>query len=49
MLIDTQSYAPKLMDAIGELGASVPATLAGFEALGIGRRPQSCGTAGFFL
>jgi AhpD family alkylhydroperoxidase len=33
MLIDTQSYAPRLMDAIGELGASAPATLAGFEAL----------------
>jgi AhpD family alkylhydroperoxidase len=33
MLIDALSYAPRLMDAIGELGAATPATLAGFEAL----------------
>jgi len=33
MLIDTGDYAPKLMTAIGELGAVSPETLAGFEAL----------------
>jgi AhpD family alkylhydroperoxidase len=33
MLIDTQKYAPQLMEAIGELGATSPATLAGFGAL----------------
>jgi AhpD family alkylhydroperoxidase len=33
MLIDTQDYAPKLLEAIGELGAAAPATLAGFQAL----------------
>jgi AhpD family alkylhydroperoxidase len=33
MLIDTQDYAPKLLEAIGDLGAAAPATLAGFQAL----------------
>jgi AhpD family alkylhydroperoxidase len=33
MLIDTQDYAAKLMDAVGELGGATKATLAGFEAL----------------
>jgi AhpD family alkylhydroperoxidase len=33
MLIDTHDYAPKLMEAIGELGEASPATLAGFQAL----------------
>ncbi|SIT38469.1 conserved hypothetical protein [Paraburkholderia ribeironis] len=33
MLIDTQDYAPKLLEAIGKLGAVAPATLAGFQAL----------------
>ncbi|WP_274597536.1 hypothetical protein [Paraburkholderia sp. SG-MS1] len=33
MLIDTHDYAPKLKQAIGELGAAAPATLAGFQAL----------------
>ncbi|RKT21811.1 AhpD family alkylhydroperoxidase [Paraburkholderia sp. RAU2J] len=33
MLIDTDDYAPTLKQAIGELGAAAPATLAGFQAL----------------
>ena len=33
MLIDTQDYAPKLLQAIGKLGAAAPDTLAGFRAL----------------
>jgi AhpD family alkylhydroperoxidase len=33
MLIDTQDHAPQLLEAIGELGAAAPATLAGFQAL----------------
>jgi AhpD family alkylhydroperoxidase len=33
MLIDTQDYAPKLLQAIGKLGAAAPATLAGFQAI----------------
>ncbi|WP_188130904.1 carboxymuconolactone decarboxylase family protein [Paraburkholderia panacisoli] len=32
-MIDSQDYAPKLREAIGELGAAAPATLAGFHAL----------------
>ncbi|MFL9929192.1 carboxymuconolactone decarboxylase family protein [Paraburkholderia sp. RL18-103-BIB-C] len=32
-MIDTQDYAPKLLEAIGDLGAAAPATLAGFQAL----------------
>jgi AhpD family alkylhydroperoxidase len=33
MLIDTKSYEPRLMEAVGELGATTPATLEGFGAL----------------
>jgi AhpD family alkylhydroperoxidase len=33
MLIDTRDYTPKLLEAIGELGAAAPATLAGYHAL----------------
>ncbi|MFL9961872.1 carboxymuconolactone decarboxylase family protein [Paraburkholderia sediminicola] len=32
-MLDTPDYAPKLLEAIGELGAAAPATLAGFQAL----------------
>jgi AhpD family alkylhydroperoxidase len=33
MLIDTRDYTPKLMEAVGQLGAAAPATLAGYQAL----------------
>jgi AhpD family alkylhydroperoxidase len=33
MLIDTKSYEPQLMDAVGEFGAATPATLKAYEAL----------------
>lgn len=33
MLIDTKDYAAKLSAALGALGSTVPATIAGFEAL----------------
>ncbi|WP_268998793.1 hypothetical protein [Paraburkholderia sejongensis] len=33
MLIDTSDYTPKLLEALGQLGAAAPATLAGSKAL----------------
>ena len=33
MLIDTEDYTPKLLEAIGQLGSAAPATLAGYQAL----------------